>query len=211
MIRKSIVSIISFGFVLLLTAELSSAFAGNKGEALFELCVACHGDGGVGKKVLEAPSIAGLPSWYVKAQIEKFRNGARGAHPQDAAGLRMRPMARTLHSAADVEAVSQFVSKLKPVLIEKETVKGSVIAGEQAYQICSSCHGADAKGVAVMNAPPLIYSSDWYLLKQLQNFNHGLRGGDAAKDPNGASMKGMAATLNKQAMHDVVVYIQTLR
>ena len=86
-----------------------------------------------------------------------------------------------------------------------------MVAGEQQYKLCASCHGADGNGMKAVSGPPLTISSDWYLLTQLKNFKNGLRGGDPAKDPTGATMKGMAAILDDKAMHDVIAYIQTLK
>jgi cytochrome c553 len=68
----------------------------DRGQALFPLCAACHGNHGEGRLELGAPAIAGLPEWYVAAQLQKFRHDVRDSHPQDTAGLRMRPMARSL-------------------------------------------------------------------------------------------------------------------
>ena len=52
---------------------------------LFELCVQCHGSVGQGSQLALAPAIAGLSEWYVKAQLEKFKAGHRGLHPDDLA------------------------------------------------------------------------------------------------------------------------------
>ena len=62
------------------------------GKELFAACASCHGDNGTGQANIAAPNIAGLPAWYVEAQLVKYRSGIRGAHPDDLEGLRMRPM-----------------------------------------------------------------------------------------------------------------------
>ena len=64
------------------------------GEELFAACKSCHGVDGYGQENIAAPAIAGLPVWYVEAQLVKFRTGVRGAHPDDFEGLRMRPMSQ---------------------------------------------------------------------------------------------------------------------
>src|SRR5690606_22514045 len=97
------------------TACAPSAPSGERrGEALYATCASCHGDHGQGRPEYGAPAIAGLDEWYVRAQLEKFRSGARGAHPDDVAGLRMRPMARQLDGDDDVAAVAAFVAALEP-------------------------------------------------------------------------------------------------
>ncbi len=56
-------------------------------------CASCHGPAAEGIAALEAPALAGLQDWYLNAQMHAFRSGLRGAHPDDAAGARMRPAA----------------------------------------------------------------------------------------------------------------------
>ena len=51
---------------------------------------------------------------------------------------------------------------------------------------------------------------DWYLVRQLQNFKGGIRGGSG--DSFGAQMVPMASLLaDEQAMKDVAAYIGTLK
>jgi len=192
---------------------LSGAAQANeaRSQALFtNLCTACHGTQAEGRKDLEAPMIAGLPAWYIEAQLTKFKSGARGQHPLDIAGNRMRPMAATIKSDEDVKGLAALVSKL-PMVQNAPSVKGgSAIRGEERFKICISCHGAEALGNQALNAPPLAQQNDWYLLAQLKNFKAGLRGGDPAKDPIGASMRAMSTTLDEQGQLDVVAYIKIL-
>ena len=184
--------------------------AGDRGKVIFDrFCMSCHGSDGAGNEALGAPSIAGLPQWYIDVQIHKFKDGARGLHQRDVPGMRMRPMALTLKTDEDVASVAAHVAGLpRPSL--KAVVIGSAVRGEERYKVCAACHGADAKGNQQLNAPPLVGGSDWYLVTQLHNFKDGLRGGDPAKDPNGAAMRGMAATLDEQGVKDVVAYINVL-
>lgn len=188
-----------------------AAYGTERGESLFKLCVACHGEKGEGNQKLAAPAIAGLPSWYVEAQLTKFRDGIRGKHPGDIGGMRMRPMARTLPLDGDIALVSAHVANMRPAANPVPAVKGSVVRGEELFKVCVSCHGPEAKGNQTVSAPPLVNSSDWYLVTQLKHFKEGIRGGNATVDPNGATMKGMAGTLDEQGVNDVVYYIQTLR
>ena len=83
--------------------------------------------------------------------------------------------------------------------------------GEQYYAVCATCHGQDGAGNEVMNAPPLVGSSDWYLMTQLMNFKAGIRGADP-RDATGMQMRGMSYTLpDDQAILDVIAYIQSLQ
>ena len=81
-----------------------------RGEKLYGLCSQCHGPEGAGNPLSLAPSIAGLSSWYVQAQLENFKKGVRGMHPDDRGGLRMYPMSLALKSQTDIEAVALYVS-----------------------------------------------------------------------------------------------------
>jgi cytochrome c553 len=181
------------------------------GEELFELCAQCHGSTGAGNELFEAPAIAGLPAWYVEAQVRNFRDGVRGAHPDDYAGLRMRPMSRMLRGDQDLLDVTHYVAGLEPVMPEA-TLQGDAARGKVHYdQVCVTCHAADGNGNEALHAPPLLYNSDWYMLAQLKKFKSGLRGAKPG-DTWGATMRSMSMTLeDEQHMQDVVAYVLTLR
>lgn len=172
-------------------------------------CMPCHGATGTGTESIGAPSIAGLPQWYVEAQVGKFRDGRRGAHFDDIAGLRMRPMSRTLIDDREVAAVSSYVASL-PATQPAITLDGDPEIGKAYFATCQACHGADGKGNQTLASPPLDHANDWYLLTQLKNFKAGVRGAEP-RDVTGAQMRPMAMTLaDEQAMKDVIAYIQTL-
>jgi cytochrome c oxidase subunit 2 len=85
-----------------------------------------------------------------------------------------------------------------------------VAAGQALYAVCSACHGAQGEGNEMLNAPKLTGQQDWYLKRQLINFQQGLRGTDAS-DTFGAQMAPMAATLADEAsINNVVAYITQL-
>ncbi|TPV95732.1 MAG: cytochrome c [Myxococcales bacterium FL481] len=181
------------------------------GEELYDACENCHGSDGAGNPDIEAPQIAGLPQWYIEAQLHKFRSGARGAHPDDAPGMRMRPLSMSMPNDESVTAVARYVSRLpRQGNHEPKVAGGSATRGSGYYAPCVTCHGASGQGNPALNAPPLAGSPDWYLTAQLRKFIDGVRGGDAAADPTGAQMRAMAVTLpNDQAIKDVVAHIMT--
>ena len=181
-----------------------------RGEALFELCSQCHGSAGQGNQAALAPSIAGLDSWYVVAQLDKFRSGVRGTHPDDTGGLRMYPMSRWLSSDEDVAAVSAYVAELPSARPAPVLEGGNAARGAQVYTPCVACHDMNGLGKQAMGAPPLVRSSDWYLLASLQKYKSGARGSNPADAP-AAMMRAMAGTLaDEQAMLDVIAHITTL-
>jgi len=181
-----------------------------RGRALFKTCQPCHGPMGQGNLALRAPAIGGLPEWYISNELSKFQQNFRGAHPDDMEGHRMRPMARTLYHPGDLEAVASYVSKL-PLAKVQPMMTGDVVAGQARYTtICVACHGPQAQGQQVMNAPPLSQQADWYLMAQLEKFKTGMRGAHP-KDVTGSQMRAMSSTLqDTTAMRNVVAYIKTL-
>jgi cytochrome c553 len=183
-----------------------------RGADLYDTCRPCHGDAGDGNQALGAPAIAGLPQWYLEAQLGKFRSGIRGAHPSDVEGHRMRPMARSLNLEGDVASVAQYVAGLPARPAPQTLPGGDPEAGATRYAtVCTVCHGADAMGLEAMGAPTLVNQADWYMLKQLGKFKSGMRGADP-RDVQGAQMAAMSATLeDEKAMLDVIAYIRTLR
>jgi cytochrome c553 len=179
------------------------------GKELFRACTSCHGDQGLGNPAIQAPAIAGLPDWYVEAQLTKFRTGVRGAHPDDIEGLRMRPMSRQLMNHDEVVTVSKYVAQLAHHKAAPEVKGGDASAGAGSYAVCVACHGDKGQGNVAMKAPPIAQLPDWYMLSQLKKFKAGIRGTNPA-DVTGAQMRAMSMTVaDEQAMKNVVAYVST--
>jgi cytochrome c oxidase subunit 2 len=84
-----------------------------------------------------------------------------------------------------------------------------IAAGQAAYAICASCHGAEGEGNIALNSPKIAGQQAWYLERQLNYFKKGVRGGPG--DTNGAMMVGMANTLvDDAAVRNMSAYIATL-
>lgn len=182
-----------------------------RGEFLFRnYCSPCHLEAATGDHDIGAPAIAGLPEWYLKEQLGKYRTGLRGAHKDDAEGLRMRPMSRTLMDEADVQIVAAYIASLHAARPAVTVSGGDAASGAKLYVTCNACHGPEAAGNEQLHAPPLTVQQDWYLERQLTKFKAGVRGTNP-KDLYGNQMRPMAATLpDDQAVHDVVAHIMTL-
>ena len=202
-------SLVGLALVALAAAlpSLARAEENARGKELFELCAQCHGENGRGNQSALAPNIAGLPEWYVVAQLQNFRSGARGTHPEDTGGLRMYPMSRTLKTDDDVQAIAAFVAALPAGPAPTTLAGGDAARGAQFYAVCQTCHGPDGNGNQAMGAPRIAGQADWYLLSSLQKLKAGTRG----SYPNAAIMRGMAGTLpDEQAMKDVIAHIESL-
>jgi len=167
-----------------------------RGKELYDTCEPCHGAAGAGNQELGAPSIAGLPLWYLETQLANFRTGVRGAHPSDVEGHRMRPMARSLNLEGDVSSVAQYVASLPGRPAPQTLAGGDPTAGATAYTtVCVICHGPDAMGLEVMRAPTLVNQADWYMVRQLDKFKSGMRGADP-RDVQGQQMAAMVAQVD---------------
>ena len=181
-----------------------------RGEASYKVCVACHGENGGGRKITNAPRIAGQQSWYLTRQLNNFRHGIRGSHIKDIPGMQMRPMALSLVTEQEVEDVVAYIDTLNGR--GKHTgVAGDTEAGKLAYAVCVSCHGANGEGNEALNAPKIAGLPDWYVERQLNNFKSGIRGVDA-KDVYGQQMRPMAMTLaSDEAVRNVTAYMASLK
>ncbi len=183
----------------------------SRGRELFDLCGQCHGAAGEGNQLYLAPAISGLEEWYLRAQLENFMKGKRGSHPDDVGGLRMVPMSMSLRGNEDVSAVAAYTASLPPAHPKPVLEGGDVVRGQQLFVICAACHGPKGEGNRAVNSPSLRHTSDWYLLRALEKYKSGVRGGNPI-NVNAVMMRGMATQLvDEQAMKDVVAYIMTLR
>ena len=179
------------------------------GQPLYAVCSACHGAQGEGNLALNAPKLAGQADWYLKRQLKSFKQGTRGQHAEDIFGQQMAPMAATLVDDAAIDNVIAHINTLSDT-VPKTTVQGDVVRGRSLYRTCSVCHGPDGLGVAAANAPRQARMSDWYLVRQLNNFKQGIRGAHP-DDMYGEQMGLIAKSLSDEhAVADLVAYINTL-
>ena len=179
------------------------------GQTLYATCIACHGADGAGNKALNAPRIAGQSGWYVARQLNNFKKGIRGSHQDDLYGKQMMPMAMGLKNDSEIEAIATYVNSLSGSLT-LPTLDGDAIAGKASYVVCTACHGADGTGNQALNAPGLKGLPDWYLVRQLNNFKAGVRGGHA-DDVYGKQMMPMALGLDETAMKNLAAYITAMQ
>lgn len=179
------------------------------GQALYVTCSACHGAQAEGNAQLNAPKLSGQANWYLIRQLNDFKTGVRGAHDADIFGKQMIPFATLLTDDASIRNVVAYITSL-PETRAPSTLAGDIEQGKVLYQTCSSCHGVDGKGIWSTNAPRLAGMSDWYLARQLKNYQQGIRGSHR-QDFNGAQMVSMAKVLpDDQAISDLLGYVHSL-
>lgn len=180
-----------------------------RGQQLYAVCSACHGPNGAGNQAMNAPKLAGQEAWYLRRQLENYRDGLRGAHEDDVYGRQMAPM---VASITDERAMRDLIAYIETLPDEPvaTTIAGDADRGRRIYQVCGSCHGWDGQGIAAVKAPRQAGMQDWYLARQLRNFKDGIRGAHR-DDILGHQMRQMASILvTDQAVDDVVAYINTL-
>jgi len=84
------------------------------GERIYDRnCVACHLEDGSGIWYTDAPALTGMSDWYFVNQIEKFRSGMRGLHPQDDYGEQMVSMATAMADEEEAEDVAAYLNSLR--------------------------------------------------------------------------------------------------
>jgi cytochrome c553 len=83
------------------------------GDASFkQFCGACHGPAAEGNMAMNSPRLAGADDWYLVAQLQSFREGTRGSHPEDVTGMQMRAMAGVLPDAAAINNVAAYIRSI---------------------------------------------------------------------------------------------------
>lgn len=178
------------------------------GNIYQRVCLACHGDKGQGNPQLRTPSIAGLPDWYVMAQLVKFRSRLRGGHEKDLTGIQMHAIAMSLNEAQMKEA-AVVIAKM-PLHATKNTLKGDAAKGMFVYMDqCMACHRYNGSGEVAFRSGQLVGLQDWYMLSQLEKFRSGVRGSDR-KDEDGLRMREIASRLNDRDLTDVLAYVAQL-
>lgn len=91
------------------TVEGDSALGG---DYFNQFCGACHGPAAEGNLALNSPRLVGSDDWYLVSQLEAFRSGARGSHPDDRTGRQMRAMSGVLPDDKAVADVVAFINSL---------------------------------------------------------------------------------------------------
>lgn len=204
-VLKGMVALLAFG------VAFSAYAAGDpaKGKAAYEICAVCHGASGEGTPELNVPKIGGQEEWYVARQLQNFKSGLRAPTTSDVYGTQMRALSMTLANDQEIADVSAYVASMSPPAVA-DTVSGDAAQGKAAYATCTACHGANGEGNKALNSPKLAGQHDWYIVRQLQNYKSGVRGGDS-KNVFDTQMRPMAMILTTdEAVNNIAAYINSL-
>ena len=185
-------------------------------------CESCHGTDGRGNRQIDAPVLAGLGAAYIETQLQGFRLGYRGLHPEDPEGMEMRPMVEGL-ADTDIATLGAWLASLPmpppggaaasadmEASADLETSAGDPERGRTRYAACAVCHGRSGEGNDAVGAPRLAGQASWYTARQLRKFIDGVRGSHP-DDTSGATMRVSVADLEPRDAADVLAWIETLR
>ena len=192
-------------------AEASDKLDGDaeKGASEFSTCATCHGKNGEGMQALMAPALAGQEPYYLKNQLENFKNGKR-PHADDENGALMASIAKALNPEG-IDNIIAYINTL-PSPTVTPTIKGGDIEKGKSYynMICGACHGSGAMGIEALFSPKLVGLQDWYLERQINNFREGIRG-TAEGDAYGAQMHQIATAIpDDETVKDLIAYLNSL-
>jgi cytochrome c oxidase subunit 2 len=84
-----------------------------RGKERYQPCAACHGAQAEGLENVSAPKLAGLDDWYIVKQLELFKAGLRGTHPDDTYGAQMRPFVTVLADPQSLLDVAAYINTLQ--------------------------------------------------------------------------------------------------
>lgn len=104
------------GYVAVTASAAPPATVGGdleKGRTLYASCAACHGADGSGVEALGGPALTVVNDWYLVRQLENFRAGIRGSHPDDTQGAQMRAAAQVLPDDEAIRDVVTYINSLQ--------------------------------------------------------------------------------------------------
>jgi len=195
-------------YLILAACLPASAFAADTeaGEKLYAPCVECHGANGEGIVALNSPALAGQSESYMIRQLWDFKKGNRGAAEGDTIGAQMRPMAMALPDGVAIANVAAYLAALPPSN-PPATVEGNVANGQKLFDSrCGACHGGKGWGIEALHTPNLSSIGDAYLMRQVRNFQNGLRG-SKEEALHGKQMAMMAKSVTEEELTDIAAFL----
>jgi cytochrome c553 len=184
-----------FAFVLTGVAAHAADIAAGKQKA--ELCIGCHGEGGI-SRTENVPSLAGQLDQFIQWQLVFFRAGTRKNE-------QMQPIIEQLNNE-DIRNLGAYFASLAPPKASKPdddpdlSRKGAQAA---AGRRCASCHTDSYAGAKA--AARLAGQREEYLAKALHDYKSGVRSGGGM-----AAMADVAYSLSEQEIEALAHYLAHL-
>jgi len=139
------------------------------GKEKAELCVGCHGEGGI-SQTENIPSLAGQPDQFIQWQLVFFRSGTRKSEE-------MQPVVEQI-SNEDIRNLGVYLASLtppKPPAPDDNPDLSRKGAEAAAGRRCASCHTDTYAGTKAVAR--LAGQREDYLLKALRDYKSGVRSG----------------------------------
>jgi cytochrome c553 len=191
--RSATIAVLLFG-ISCISARAADIAAGKEKA---ELCVGCHGEGGI-SQTENIPSLAAQPDQFIQWQLVFFRAGTRKNE-------QMQPIVEQLNND-DIRNLGAYFAQLAPPKNPKPddnpdlSKKGAQAA---AGRRCANCHTdsyAGTKAVARVAG-----QREDYLLKALHDYKSGVRAGGAM-----AAMADVAYPLHEEEIEALAHYLAHL-
>ena len=181
-------------FALAGLAAAAADLAAGKQKA--ELCIACHGEGGI-SRTENIPSLAGQPDQFTQWQLVFFRAGTRKNE-------QMQPIVAQLDND-DIRNLGAYFASLTPPKAKSDDNPDLSRKGAQAAagRRCASCHTDNYTGTKAI--PRLAGQRQEYLVKALHDYKSGVRSGGGM-----AAMANVAYSLSEEEIEALAHYLAHL-
>jgi cytochrome c553 len=186
--------------MILATALACSSFAHAAdvaaGKAKAEVCVACHGEGGI-SQTENVPSLAAQPDLFTQWQLVFFRAGTRKNE-------QMQPIVEQLNNE-DIRNLGAYFASLPPPKSKPDDDPDLSKKGAQAAagRRCASCHTDNYTGTKAVAR--VAGQREDYLVKALRDYKSGVRSGGAM-----AAMAEVAYPLSEEEIEALAHYLAHL-
>src|SRR4030081_159488 len=192
--RIALVGMLSVAMIGGSPAHAADAAAGKEKA---ELCVGCHGEGGI-SQTANIPSLAGQPDQFIQWQLVFFRAGTRKNE-------QMQPIVEQISNDDIRNLGAYFASLTPPKAINPDDNPDLSQKGAQAAagRRCASCHTdtyAGTKAVARIAG-----QREEYLVKALHDYKSGVRSGGGM-----AAMADVAYPLSEEEITALAHYLAHL-
>lgn len=166
------------------------------GKAKAELCIGCHGEGGI-SQIENTPSLAAQPDQFIQWQLVFFRAGTRKNE-------QMQPIVEQLNND-DIRNLGAYYASLPPPKPSADDDPELSKKGTQAAagRRCASCHTDSYAGTKAVAR--LAGQREEYLVKALRDYKTGVRAGGAM-----AAMADVAFPLSEEEIEALAHYLAHL-
>jgi cytochrome c553 len=192
--RTALIAILSGAFIACGSPARAADIAAGKEKA--ELCVGCHGEGGI-SQMENTPSLAAQPDQFIQWQLVFFRAGTRKNEL-------MQPIVEQLNND-DIRNLGAYYASLPPPKPRDDDNPDLSKKGAQAAvgRRCASCHTDTYAGTKAVAR--LAGQREEYLVKALRDYKTGVRAGGAM-----AAMADIAFPLSEEEIEALAHYLAHL-